>query len=129
MADEDALLGPLEGADHRVVGGVEIDVVRVGAARMQRVVYPPGYRWSTNLKPVVGTEQCMHGHVGMLVRGRMEGQFADGCRFAYASPQFVVLEPGHDAWVVGDERAVFIQFDHERDTVDRLGLPAEHRHD
>ena len=39
-----------------------------------------------------------------------------------------VIEPGHDAWVVGDEQAVFVELDYEGDTVRRLGLPEEHRH-
>jgi hypothetical protein len=38
------------------------------------------------------------------------------------------IEPGHDGWVVGDEPAVMIEFDLERDTVRRLGMPAEHSH-
>jgi streptogramin lyase len=51
-----------------------------------------------------------------------------GCGFEYAAPRVVVLEPGHDAWVVGDEPAVLIQFDAEEETARRFGLPEEHRH-
>ena len=91
-------------------------------------MYPPGHRWSTNLKPLVGTEHCMHAHVGFLARGRIEGAYADGCTFEFAAPQAVVLEPGHDAWVVGDDPAVLIQFDYEGDTAERFGLPPEHSH-
>lgn len=105
-----------------------VDVVRCGNARVKRVVYPPGYRWSTHLKPVIGSDFCMHGHVGFLAAGRMQGEYADGCTFDYTAPAAIVVEPGHDAWTVGDEPAVFIEFDYERDTVSRLGLPDEHRH-
>jgi hypothetical protein len=128
MHDSDPLLNPIEGAERRVVNGVEVDVVAAGNGRIKRVVYPPGYRWSTHLKPSVDTELCMHAHVGFLVRGHMQGEYADGCTFEFIAPQAVVVEPGHDAWVVGDERAVLIQFDYEGDTARRFELPERHQH-
>src|SRR6267142_2439215 len=96
--------------------------------QVKRVVYPPGFRWSTHMKPLIGTELCMHGHVGFLTAGRVHGEYADGCVFEFAAPQVVVVEPGHDAWVVGREPAVLIQFDAAAETAQRFGLPAEHRH-
>ena len=124
----DPLLAPIEGAEHQAVGGVEVDVVRAGNGRMKRLVYPVGFRWSTHLKPVVGTDYCMHTHVGFLARGHIEGVYKDGCRYEIVAPQFAVIEAGHDAWVVGDEPAVFIQWDSEEGTARRFGLPAEHGH-
>ena len=52
----------------------------------------------------------------------------DGCTFEYTAPQVMVIEPGHDAWVVGDEPAVLIEFDFERDTIATLGLRGRHEH-
>jgi hypothetical protein len=127
-AARDSLLGPIAGADRRQVGGVTIDIVRAGSGRIKRIVYPKGFRWSTHMKPTVGTELCMHAHVGLLARGRVRGEYADGCAFDFAAPRVVVLEPGHDAWVVGEEPAVLIQFDALEDTARRFGLPDEHRH-
>jgi len=124
----DSLLAPIAGADRRQVGGVTIDIIRAGNGRIKRVVYPRGFRWSTHIKPAVGTEVCMHAHVGLLVRGRVRGEYADGCGFDLVAPGVVVLEPGHDAWVVGHEPAVLIQFDAEQDTARRFGLAEEHRH-
>jgi hypothetical protein len=124
----DPLLDPIEGAEHRDVGGAKVDTVRAGNGRIKRAVYPPGFRWSTHMKPIVGTEQCMHAHIGFLARGHIQGQYRDGCAFEYVAPQVVVLEPGHDAWVVGDEEAVLIQFDSEEGTARRFGLPEEHSH-
>jgi hypothetical protein len=124
----DPLLTPIAGADRREIGGVAIDIIRAGNGRIKRVVYPRGFRWSTHLKPAIGTDLCMHAHVGFLARGRVHGEYADGCGFEYAAPRVVVLEPGHDAWVVGDEPAVLIQFDAEEETARRFGLPEEHRH-
>ncbi len=129
MAPEDPLLAPIDGADHRELGGVEVDVVPVANGRIKRAVYPPGHRWSTRLKPIIGTEFCEHAHVGFLARGQIEGEYEDGCRFSYAAPAVFAIEAGHDAWVVGDEPAVLIQFDYERDTARRFGLRARHGHD
>ena len=124
----DPLLEPIAGADHHSLGGVEVDVVPAGNGRIKRAVYPPGHRWSERLKPLVGSEYCMHAHVGFLARGHIAGEYADGCTFDFVAPAAVVLEPEHDAWVVGDEPAVLIQFDWEGETAERFGLPERHRH-
>ena len=124
----DPLLAPMNSADHREIGGVELDIVRAGEARVKRVVYPPGFRWSTHMKPVSGTDLCMHAHVGFLVRGEVHIEYPDGCKREFKAPEVLVIEPGHEGWVVGDERAVVIEFDFEGDTVNRLGVPASHSH-
>lgn len=124
----DALLAPIKGATARVVGGVRLDVVPAGAARVKRMIYPPGFRWSKAMKPIVGTDRCMHAHAGFLARGEIHIEYADGCVVEYRAPQVVAIEPGHDGWVVGREPVVLIEFDFESDTVSRLGMPAEHRH-
>ena len=128
MGARDPLLAPIACADHRELAGVELDVLEVGAGRVTRTVYPPGFRWSERLRDVVGTERCEHAHVGLLARGRIEGEYADGCTFALEAPAAVAIEPGHDAWVVGDEPAVLIQFDFEGETAQRFGLRERHGH-
>jgi hypothetical protein len=124
----DPLLDPIEGADRREIGGATVETVRAANGRVKRAIYPPGFRWSTHMRPNVDADLCMHAHVGFLARGRIEGEYGDGCRFEYAAPQVVTIEPGHDAWVVGDEPAVLIQFDWEEGTARRLGLAAQHTH-
>jgi hypothetical protein len=128
MNGRDELLEVIEGAVHGDLGGVSVDAVRAGGARVKRVIYPPGYRWSTHLKPVVGTTLCMHAHIGFLARGHMQGEYADGCRFDLQAPQIVTVEHGHDAWVVGDDPAVLIEVDFDKETARRFGLPDMHRH-
>ncbi|PKN18078.1 MAG: hypothetical protein CVU71_11190 [Deltaproteobacteria bacterium HGW-Deltaproteobacteria-6] len=125
----DPLLAVLPGADHREIGIMQLDVVPAGLARVKRMIYPPGFRWSTHIKPLVNTDLCMHGHVGFLARGHLRFLFHDGCTLDFVAPQVVVVEPGHEAWVVGEETAVLIEFDFEKDTIPRLGLPETHRHD
>ena len=127
-AAKDALLAPVKGAERREIGHVLLEVGRAGEARVKRMVYPVGFRWSTDMKPVVGTDLCMHAHVGFLARGEIHIEYADGCVVEHKAPQIVAIEPGHDGWVVGNEPVVLIEFDFERDTVRRLGMPDAHRH-
>ena len=119
---------PIEGTERVELGGVVADVAAIGNHKVRRVTYPPGYRWSTHLKPVVGGDWCQHTHVGFLVSGRVDGVYSDGCEFSHVAPTPVVLLAGHDGWVVGDEVATFVQFDCEGDTAARLDLPDAHRH-
>ena len=124
----DPLHGPVKGAERREVGRVRLDVGRAGGARVKRLIYPPGFRWSTDMKPAVGTDYCMHAHVGFLARGEIHIEYPDGCVVEHRAPQIVAIEPGHDGWVVGKEPVVLIEFDFEGDTVSRLGMPSGHRH-
>lgn len=125
----EGITGPMPGATHVSFGPVEIDVAPAGDARIKRMVYPPGMRWSTDLGPLVGTERCEHAHAGFLAQGRLQFEFDDGCVFEYTAPAVVEMPPGHDACVMGDEPAVFIEVDFEATTIPRLGLPDAHRHD
>jgi hypothetical protein len=125
MAD---LNGSIEGATTTIVGGVTTDCVEAGRAHVKRMTYPVGWRWSKDMKPVSGTDLCNHAHVGFMVAGAITVEYPDGCRVELVAPAAVVIEPGHDSWVVGDETAVLIQIDCDVETIDRLGLEGEHRH-
>jgi len=127
MSTGDPLLAPMKADEHSEVGGVQVDVSKTGNVRVKRMIYPPGFNWDSNLKTVVGTDLCMHAHVGFMAKGQINVRFADGCVLEYKAPQFVAVEPGHHGWVVGDEPAVLIEFDFEGETVERLGVPG-HRH-
>ncbi len=127
MSAADPLLAHVKADEHREVGGVLVDVAKTGNVRVKRMIYPVGFNWDSNLKAVVGTDLCMHAHVGFMAKGQINVRFADGCVVEYKAPQFVAVEPGHQGWVVGDEPAVLIEFDFESETVERLAVP-EHRH-
>ena len=129
MSGPNPLLAPMKGTQRREVGGVQLDIAPAGAARVKRLIYPPGYRWSKHMKPLTGTDLCMHAHAGFLAAGQIHIEYADGCIVEFAAPQVVVIDPGHDGWVVGDDRAVLIEFDFEGDTVRSLGMPERHKHD
>jgi len=128
MLDHNPLLDPIDGSEHQMFGGCQIDVVPAGAGHIKRIIYPPGHRWTTAIKPLVGTKFCQHNHVGFLASGELTFEFPDGCVQAYVAPVAVAVEPGHDAYVVGDEPAVLIQIDFGSDTNAVLGLPETHAH-
>ena len=128
MSASDTLTAPIPGAEQRELGGVRLDIVRAGNARVKRSIYPPGFHWARDIKPLVGTETCMHAHVGFLARGHIHMEFPDGCARDYVAPQVVNIEPGHDGKVVGNEPAILIEFDFEGDTAERCGLPQKHEH-
>ena len=128
MASTDPLFAAIPGSETREVAGVRMDVARAGDARVKRVIYQPGFRWSKDMKRVVGTDLCMHAHVGFLARGEIHIEYADGCVEELKAPRFLAIEPGHDGWVVGNEPVVLIEFDFEGDTIERCGMPATHQH-
>ena len=127
MATTDPLLAPRKGADTRVVGGVQVDVTRAGSGRIKRLIYPAGFRWSTHMKGQVGTDLCMHAHVGFIARGSIHIDYADGTKVEFVAPQAVAIEPGHDGYVVGDEPAVLIEVDFEGQTAERFGMTTPRR--
>ena len=129
MNHSDPLLEPMQADEHRDVGGVQVDIFRAGNVRVKRMIYPPGFNFAAHLKGVVGSDLCMHAHVGFMARGQINVRFADGCVVEYKAPQFVSVEPGHEGWVVGDEPAVLIEFDFAGETVEKLGVPRVHNHD
>ena len=128
VASVDPLLAPVKGAERRNIGHVRLEVGRAGDARVKRMIYPPGFRWSKDMKPAVGTDLCMHAHVGFLARGEIHIEYADGCIVEHRAPQIVAIEPGHDGWVVGKQPVILIEFDFEGDTIRRTGMPDAHRH-
>lgn len=122
-----ALFAPLAGAERRNIGHVQLEIGKAGAARVKRMIYPPGFHWAEDMKPVTGTDLCMHAHVGFLAHGEIHIEYADGCIVEFKAPQIVEIAPGHDGWVVGKEPVVLIEIDFERDTAAKVGLIA-HTH-
>jgi len=123
MSSSDPLLADMTACETRTVGGVQVDVFRAGAGRVKRMIYQPGFRWSTHLKPIIGSKLCQHAHVGFIARGELHVKFADGHVEEFIAPQAFAVPPGHDGWVVGNEPAVLIEFDFEGKTAEKFGIP------
>jgi len=88
-----------------------IDVVRVGGTTAARFAFEPGWRWSECVKPVAGTDSCQVRHVGVVQSGKLHIEHEDGTTADIGPGDAYVIEPGHDAWVVGDERFVGFEFE------------------
>jgi class 3 adenylate cyclase len=83
-------------------------LVRVGPLEIGRAELEPGWRWSVDIKPRVGTEWCEVNHLHVLLRGRFAARMRDGEEATFEPDDVFELPAGHDAWVVGDERAVIL---------------------
>ena len=87
----------------RPAGRAEMRIVNLEAGTVGLGVFQPGWQWSKDVKPIVGTDSCQAPHFGYLVSGRMDGRMDDGTTWSAKAGDVVTLPPGHDAWVVGDE--------------------------
>lgn len=90
-------------------------VVVLGDTYVARSVAQPGWRWSTDVKPLVGTLSCQIHHQGLVLSGRMQILTNEGALRSLEPGDVIDLQPGHDGWVVGDEPCVFIEFHGVRD--------------
>ena len=91
-------------------GGVTYAVMEVGDVAVSRTIHPPGWRWATHVRPLVGTERCQTRHLGMLLSGQLVIELADGSTQALGPGDVFDVPPGHDAWVEGDAPAVSVEW-------------------
>jgi hypothetical protein len=83
-----------------------MDVITLGAFTLGRGTFEPGWRWSNDVKPIAGTESCQTRHNIIMVAGQMTVRMDDGTEATIRPGDVVVIEPGHDAWVDGDETVI-----------------------
>jgi hypothetical protein len=86
------------------------EILRVGDSEVGRLVFQPGWRWSTDVKPIAGTELCEAPHFQYHLSGRLAIRMEDGTEFIAEPGDVTSLPRGHDAWVVGDEPAVVVDW-------------------
>ena len=87
-----------------------VEVVRLGDAVVGRGTFEPGWRWSEHVKPIAGTKSCQNAHFGYVLSGRQKVVMDDGTELEFGAGDLVAIPPGHDAWVVGDEPVVTLDF-------------------
>jgi uncharacterized cupin superfamily protein len=85
-----------------------MDVVTLGDFTLGRGTFEPGWRWSEDVKPIAGTELCQTHHTGYCLSGHMTIQMSDGSELQIGPGDVANIEPGHDAWVDGDEPCIFL---------------------
>ncbi len=86
------------------------EILRVGGMEIGRLVFQPGWRWSEHVKPIAGTELCEAPHFQYHLSGTLRISTADGREFDATPGQVTSLPAGHDAWVVGDEDVVVVDW-------------------
>jgi hypothetical protein len=88
-----------------------VDVVRIGDATAARMTFEPGWKWSECVQPVAGTDSCQLRHIGVVGSGRLAVTHEDGTEMELSAGDAYVIEPGHDARVVGEESFVGYEFE------------------
>jgi len=108
--------------EKRAPDKTNVDVVDLDGIKAARLTLQPGWRWSECIKPVVGTDSCQARHVGTVVAGRMAVKHDDGSEAEIGPGGAYRIEPGHDAWVLGDEP--FVGYEFESSTAASYATPS-----
>jgi len=88
----------------------KLDVVNIGGTVVGRSTFEPGWKWSECVKPIAGTDNCQATHLGYMISGRMHVVMQDGTETELGPGDAAVIPAGHDAWIVGDETCIFLDF-------------------
>lgn len=94
----------------RTFGNGKVELIHIGGGTVGRLTLQPGWRWSKDVKPLVHTEWCEAQHFQYQVSGRLHVVMADGTEFDSKPGDVCVLPSGHDAWVVGQDPVVLIDW-------------------
>jgi hypothetical protein len=88
----------------------KVEFVNVAGATIGRATFEPGWKWSTCVKPIANTNSCQAAHFGYQVSGTMTTRMDDGTEKTSKAGDVLNIPPGHDAWVVGNEAVVVLDF-------------------
>jgi hypothetical protein len=97
-------------AEVRKFERAKLELVELAGGTVARFTLQKGWKWSHDIKPVVKTEWCEAPHIQYLISGKYRVRMKDGAEFDIGAGDVVSVPPGHDAWVVGDEPAIGIEF-------------------
>jgi hypothetical protein len=86
----------------------KVELIKVGDVTFGRATFQPGWRWSTHVKPIAGTNSCQAAHVGVQLSGTMHIKMDDGTERDIGPGEVMNIPPGHDGWVVGNEPVIAI---------------------
>jgi hypothetical protein len=99
-----------EPAETRTFANGRLELLHIGGSDIGRLVLQPGWRWSNDVKPIAGTELCEAPHFQYHVAGTLRIRMADGTEFDAVPGDVTSLPSGHDAWVMGDEDVVVVDW-------------------
>ena len=91
-------------------GKGQLELVDLANGGVGRATFQPGWRWSEHVKPIAKTDSCQSAHLGYYISGRMKVVMDDGQVEEFGPGDYAVIPPGHDAWIVGDEPCVVIDW-------------------
>ena len=86
------------------------EILAMGEGEIGRLTFEPGWRWSSDVKPIAGTESCEAPHFQYHLSGRLGIIMDDGTEFVAEPGDVTSLPSGHDAWVIGDEPVVVVDW-------------------
>ncbi len=89
----------------------KLEVINLGDTKAARMTAQPGWRWSECIKPIAGGDSCQNRHLGVVIEGRLHVVHDDGSEADLAPGGAYLIEPGHDAWVVGNDPFVAYEFE------------------
>jgi hypothetical protein len=87
-----------------------VELLKLGSQMVGRSVFQPGWKWSECVKPIAGTDSCQVHHVGYVVSGNIHILMNDGTELDAEPGIAYEIQPGHDAWVVGDDDFIGLEF-------------------
>jgi len=87
-----------------------LELIKIGGATVGRAVFEPGWKWSTSVQPLVNTRSCEAPHFQYHVSGILRIKMDDGAEFDCRPGDVSLLPSGHDAWVIGNEPVVVVDF-------------------
>jgi hypothetical protein len=88
----------------------KVELIKIGGAVIGRATFEPGWKWSTSVQPLVKTKSCEAPHFQYHVSGTIKIVMDDGTQFECKAGDVSLLPEGHDAWVIGDEPVVIVDF-------------------
>ena len=88
----------------------KLELVTTDQGEIGRATFEPGWRWTESLKEIAGTDSCQAAHMGYMVSGRMHVVMDSGEETEYGPGDLASIAPGHDAWIVGDEPCVVVDW-------------------
>ena len=91
-------------------GTGRLELVNLDSGPVGRGTFEPGWQWSKHVKPIAGTESCQAAHMGYCISGRMVIRMDDGEEKEFGPGDFMICPSGHDAWIVGDEPRVLVDW-------------------
>lgn len=107
----------------RAIGRGAADIVRLAGATVARVTMQPGWKWSDDVKPIVGTDSCQAHHVGYVLSGSLHVVTGGGEELDVSEGGAYEIMPGHDAWVTGDGGFQALEF--QSQTAETYAKPSD----